>query len=163
MILMRVKALSHNPEGQQATVVLETETGDLALGFLIPMNEANRLARLLGLTPCRCAPIYELVVELIDRLGASPSRAVLDAETEGICARLVFEREDLKFALPCHPADAIALALRTHVPIYATTVALAHACPMARCAGYAIDRTEIAQWLERVRPDDFCRHGEQGE
>jgi len=153
--LMQVKALSHNPEEQQATVVLETQAGGLALGFLIPMNEANRLARVLGLSDCRCTPVYDLIRDLVMGLGASVSRTVLDAETEGICARLVFEREDLQLTLPCHPADAIALALLTGKPIYATAEALTRACPLTHPHAHEIEHSDLAQWLARVRPEDF--------
>ena len=155
MTLLQVKALSGNDNAQQATVVLETIPGNLALGFLIAINEANRLARVLGLTKCRCAPVYDLIRDLARSLCASVTRAVLDAEAEGICATLVLEREGIEFSLPCHPADAIALALLTSTPIYATADALAHACPLAQCEGQEIDDLDVARWLEQVRPKDF--------
>jgi len=153
--LVQVKALSANDNARLATVVLETTPGNLALGFLIPMNEANRLARVLGLTRCRCAPVYDLIRDLAISLRASVTRAVLDAESEGICATLVLEHEGIEFALPCHPADAIALALLTNTPIYATADALAHACPLAQREGQEIDHLDVARWLDRVRPKDF--------
>ena len=155
MTLLQVKALSANDNARQATVVLGTTPGNLALGFLIPMNEANRLARVLGLTRCRCAPVYDLIRDLAMSLCAAVARAVLDAEAEGICATLVLEHEGIEFALPCHPADAIALALLTNTPIYATANALAHACPLAQRERQEIDHLGVARWLERVRPKDF--------
>ena len=157
MTLLRVKALSAGDNARQATVVLETAPGNLALGFLIPMNEANRLARVLGLTRCRCAPVYDLIRDLAMNLSASVTRAVLDAEAEGICATLVLEHEGIEFVLPCHPADAIALALLTNTPIYATADALAHACPLAEREGQEIGHPAVTRWLERVRPKDFER------
>ncbi len=159
MTLMRVKALSHNPDAQGAALVLETLTGRLALGLLLPLNEANRLARVLGLTPCRCAPIYQLVLDLVARLRVSVARAVLDCEAEGFFATLVLEQETVPFALRCHPADAIGLALRAQAPIYSTAEALAHACPVEPHAHDA-DHRDVVQWLERVRPDDFCPEGD---
>ena len=161
MTLLQVKALSAHDNARLATVVLETTPGNLALGFLIPMNEANRLARVLGLTGCRCAPVYDLIGDLAINLRASVTRAVLDAEADGICATLVLEHEGIEFALPCHPADAIALALFTNTPIYATADALAHAGPLTYSHGQAIDHPHVAQWLERVRPDDFAPRNNQ--
>jgi bifunctional DNase/RNase len=153
--LMHVKALSPGHNGQLATVVLETAAGDLALGFLIPLNEANRLARVLGLTRCAGVPVYELVLGMLAQLRASLARTVLDAEADGICATLVMEHEGSALPLPSHPADAIALALRTNAPIYATRAALAHACALGTRSGCEPARSQIARWLERVRPDDF--------
>ena len=155
MTLMQVKALGPTNNARLATLVLATPTGDRALGFLIPMNEANRLARVLGLTRCAGVPVYELVLGMLAQLRASLTRTVLDAEAEGICATLVMEHAGSALPLPSHPADAIALALRTNAPIYATRAALAHACPLATHSGSEPDGAQIARWLERVRPDDF--------
>ncbi|HET8578866.1 MAG TPA: hypothetical protein VFO18_17350 [Methylomirabilota bacterium] len=52
MTLMHVKALCPNDNAELATIVLETRASDFVLGFVIPLNEANRLARVLGLTCC---------------------------------------------------------------------------------------------------------------
>ena len=155
MTLMRVKALNPDRNGRLASLVLETAAGDLALGFLIPMNEASRLARVLGFTRCPHVPVYELVLGVLAHLHGSLTRTVLDAEREGIWATLVIEHEGSALSLPSHPGDAIALALRTKAPIYATRAALAHACALANRSGCEPERPQIARWLERVRPDDF--------
>jgi len=52
--------------------------------------------------------------------------------------------------VPCYPPDAIALALRAGIPIYATHDALAHAEPSPPPPADA-----VSEWLERVRPADF--------
>ena len=52
--------------------------------------------------------------------------------------------------VPCYPPDAIALALRTGVPVYATAAALSHAEPAP-----PPPPREITAWLDQVRPDDF--------
>ena len=51
--------------------------------------------------------------------------------------------------VPCYPPDAIALALRAGVPIYATAAALSHADPAPPAPGV------VTAWLDQVRPDDF--------
>lgn len=155
MTLMRVTALNHDPGAEAATVVLQTETGDRALGFVVPLNEANRLARVLGLTRCRCAPVYDLVLELVAHLEAAVGCAVLDCEAQGICATLVLDRGSAALELPCHPADALALALSARAPIYATADALARACRLDGSHGCGADSSDVAQWLSRVKPDDF--------
>lgn len=92
---MRVKALTHHPDRQAATLVLDDPGGRVALGLVVPMNEANR--------PARVAP------------------------------------------------DALALGLRTGVPIYATSEALGHAAGPPACGG------EVTRWLDELKPDDFAR------
>lgn len=161
MFLMRVRALSPTPETGFATLVLENLTGQLGLGFLIPMNEASRLARVLGLAGCRHVPVYELAFDLVVRLEASVARIVLDDESRGICATLVIERADAETAFRCHPADAIALALRSNAPIYATAAAMARACRLTGGERREVHGIDLARWLERVRPEDFAPPGER--
>ncbi|MBI2218722.1 MAG: bifunctional nuclease family protein [Candidatus Rokubacteria bacterium] len=156
MTLMRVKALRHDSVAQAATLVLETCAGRLGLGFLIPVNEAERLARVLGLSRCGCAPIYDLVADVTAAAGASIAGAVLDAEPDGIVATLLFDDEAGGRSFRCHPADAIALALRSGAPICATPAALSHACPLVETADRPIrERDRIARWLDDVTPSDF--------
>ena len=132
-------------------VVLETASDERYLGFRVPLDEANRLARVLGMSGCRCAPIFELLLDLATALDARVARAVLDACPRGIGATLVFRRAEGDLALACHPADAVAVAVLTRAPIHATPAALALSCPAP--AGPAEDAT--AHWLRSVRPSDF--------
>jgi bifunctional DNase/RNase len=153
MELMVVKTVRPSAAGDEAMVVLETASGDRCLGFLVPLNEANRLARVLGLSGCRCAPIFELLLDLATAVDARVERAVLDACPEGIGATLVFRRAEGDLGLECHPADAVAVAVRARAPIHATAAALALSCPTP--APTAEDAT--AHWLQSVRPCDFER------
>ncbi len=54
-------------------------------------------------------------------------RTHLEGDERGISAGLVLERDGLEMALPCHPADTVALAVRAGKPIMAHDSALAHA------------------------------------
>jgi hypothetical protein len=54
---------------------------------------------------------------------------VLDASPEGIGATLVFQHQEEDITIECDPADAVALVVRAHAPIYATLAARVHACP----------------------------------
>jgi bifunctional DNase/RNase len=111
LIPMRVKTVTHTPGAPSAVAVLETLTDDRTLALTIPLDEAHRLARALGLGPCRCAPIYDLVEELLTALDTTITRAVLEAQENGIGAALTLGVGTQ--TLSCHPADALALALRS--------------------------------------------------
>src|SRR5262249_3123418 len=67
---MVVRGLTHDRGDEPAVLCLEDADGRLRLGLLIPLNEANRLARALGQTPCPCVPVFELVERLVRGLGA---------------------------------------------------------------------------------------------
>ncbi len=162
MTPMRVIEVSTCPHTGRPMVMLQVEGRDRWLAFYIPMNEANRLARCLGMTQCPCTPIFELTEQLIGHLQAEVRRAHLEGDERGISAGLVLERDGLEMAIPCHPADALALAVRAGKPIMAHDSALAHArsAPVSNpddAAGEppptALDAVQA--WLDQVRPADF--------
>jgi bifunctional DNase/RNase len=134
-------------------LVVETFAGDRALGFHVPPNEAGRLARVLGLGRCRCAPVFDLVHQVAASLGGRVAGAVLDAEEGGICARLIVASAGAEIGIPCHPADAVGLAVQSDTPIHVTPTALARATPAGVASAHAPGG--LAAWLEDVRPADF--------
>ena len=78
-------------------------------------------------------------------------RAHLEGDEHGISAGLVLERDGLEMLIPCHPADALALAVRAGKPIMAQDSALA----FARAAGTPAPGATLRNWLDQVRPADF--------
>jgi bifunctional DNase/RNase len=151
-----VVTLARQAETDRAGIVLRTAEQDLELVLMIPPAEAARLAQVLGLTPCACAPLYGLVEELLMRADATLEQAILDGQPEGITARLRLSREGHAEELACHPADAVALALRRYAPLVATPAALAHAHPV----GPVGEDEPLRIWLSRVTPDDFGGPGD---
>jgi bifunctional DNase/RNase len=143
--------LAETVEGDRAAMLLRTADGHHQLCVLIPMNEANRLARVLGLLHCPCTPVYELIADLAAHFGGTIAQAVLDGQPAGITARLVLRCEGRACEFPCHPADAVALARRAGVPILATLAAMAHAQPVPAAAA----PDAVADWVAHVRPSDF--------
>jgi bifunctional DNase/RNase len=156
MTQMLICRLTHCPGHDKATVVLEDVDRRLEFAFLIPMNEAYRLARVLGLARCTDVSVLELIDGLLAYCNARVLRAVLDGDEVGVSATLYVSENDGEAAFPCHPADALALAERSCAPIYATDEALHHARPLSRPHGRGIGHADGARYLERTRPEDFC-------
>src|SRR5262245_33206867 len=154
MTRMTVKHIKAGTNGDDAILVLQTADGARYLGFFVPMNEANRLARVLGMTGCRCSPIYDLLMALGKAVATPIGRAVLDVTPDGIGATLVFQHREDDITIECHPADAVALAVRAHAPIYATLAAMVHACPAGAHPEVA---DETLRWLATIRPDETLR------
>jgi bifunctional DNase/RNase len=161
MTEMRVRALTQGPDPHQALVILETTTGDRCLGLIVPGNEAGRLAQVLGLMPCSCTPIYDLVLGVLGRVGGRVVRTTVVGAPDGVAGALVLSHEGVEFVLSCHPADGLALALRSQSPIYATPEALAHACPSPGTEP-APGADDVARWIAAVRPADFEQSAEAG-
>jgi bifunctional DNase/RNase len=135
--------------------VLEDVDRRLELAFVIPMHEAYRLARVLGLARCTCVPVLELIDGLLAHCNARVLRAVLDGDEVEVSATLYVGENDGEAAFPCHLADALALAERTHAPIYATDEILHYARPLGQPPGRGTGHADGAHYSERTRPEDF--------
>lgn len=80
----------------------------------------------------------------------------------GISGCLVLGREALEITVPCHPADAMSLAVHAGVTIVATQEALAHGrpveaedAPQPAEPAAAPGEPPLDDWLRKVRPADF--------
>jgi bifunctional DNase/RNase len=155
---MLICRLTHCPGHGQATVVLEDVTRRSQLGFMIPINEAHRLARILGISPCPCVPVLALIDEILSHFKARVLRVVLDGDDVEVSGTLYLKGNDGEATMPCHPADGLALAQRAGAPIYATDEVLRHAGPLGQPHHHGIGLPHVMHGLERARPEEFHAH-----
>jgi len=156
MVLMRIRELTCSADRQRAIVVLEDVEQRFRLAFSTDPHEAHRLAREMGRARCACNPVCDVVQGLLGAFQATISHVVLDdLGGKGIGALISLRRADRELSLPCYPPDALALALRAKVPIYASANMLAHAQQLSPPGVHSCGSAEISQWLERVKPEDF--------
>jgi uncharacterized protein len=150
MTLMHLRGLRLCPTHRIAVIQLDDAQRHLTMTFSAEPREASRLARVIELGAQACNPALDFVRALLDSFEAGVARIVLDdVQGQGIAGLVYVGWGGAELPVPCYPPDAIALALRAGVPIYATAAALSHAEP-------ASPRPDgLEAWLERVRPDDF--------
>jgi len=150
MTLMLVRDMRVCPKHRTAVVRLDDTQRHLTMTFSADATEASRLARVIERGPQTCHPVFDFVGALLGSFEAGVARIVLDdVQGEGIAGLVYVGWGGGELPVPCYPPDAIALALRAGVPIYATAAALAHAEPAPPPPG------AITAWLDSVRPDDF--------
>jgi len=155
MTLMNVREITCSADHERAIIVLEDTEQRFRLAFSTDPHEAHRLAREMGRARCACNPAYDFIESLLCTFQAAVRRVVLDdAEGKGIGALIYLRRAEAELSLPCYPPDALALALRAGVPIYATAKALAHAQSLSAPGTLPPGPAELL-WLERVKPEDF--------
>jgi bifunctional DNase/RNase len=153
MVLMRIRELTTCERHGRILVVLDDAAGARRLTFYADAEDARRLARELAHGPRACHPVFDFIMALLRGWHAAPVRVVLeDVDGEGIGALVWIRQGEIESSIACYPPDALTIALRTGVPIYATPGALDHAA--ARPPQEAEAR-EAADWLARVRPQDF--------
>jgi uncharacterized protein len=105
----------------QHVVILRDLAQDRYLPIWVGPWEANAIAmKLQGVTPDR--PLtHDLFTRTLDELGVTLKRIVVaDLAEEPFHARLVIESDGRDLEVDARPSDAIALALRAGVSIYAT-------------------------------------------
>lgn len=118
---MVVESVRVHMLSSQHVVILKEAERDRYLPIWIGPWEANAIAmKLQGVTPDR--PLtHDLFSRTLDELGVTVSRIVVsDLSDETYRARLVLELDGETREIDARPSDAIALAIRAGVPIYAT-------------------------------------------
>ncbi len=97
--------------------------------------------------------MFDFIRALLESLEADMTRVVLDdVHGRGIGSTMYVRRADGEIAVPCYPPDAIALAVRAGVPIYATAEALRQARPVPPPMP---DTRDVGSWVDGVKPGDF--------
>ena len=122
---MVVESVRVHMHSSQHVVILKDVDRDLYLPIWIGVNEADAIARRLqGITPER--PLtHDLFATTLQELGVAVKQVVVsDLADETYRARLVIELGERTVDVDARPSDAIALAIRVGVPIYATDAVL---------------------------------------
>ena len=118
---MVVESVRVHMLSSQHVVILKDTDRDRYLPIWIGPWEANAIAmRLQGLTPER--PLtHDLFSTTLDELGVVVKQIIVsDLSEETFRARLLLELDGRALDVDARPSDAIALAIRAGVPIYAT-------------------------------------------
>jgi bifunctional DNase/RNase len=118
---MVVESVRVHMLSSQHVVILKDTDRDRYLPIWIGPWEANAIAmRLQGLTPER--PLtHDLFSSTLDELGVVVKQIIVsDLSEETFRARLLLELDGRALDIDARPSDAIALAIRAGVPIYAT-------------------------------------------
>lgn len=103
---------------QHRVVILKEVDGERHLPIWIGSYEAEAIAmELQGVTASRPLP-YDLMRSIIDDLGGAVERiSVTDLSDDVFFARIILQQNGREIEVDSRPSDAIALAVRAHVPI----------------------------------------------
>jgi bifunctional DNase/RNase len=141
---MRIAGLSTCSRFGQ--VVLEDPDGMVRLHIRLRPIMAHWLAHELKECQCPALSMYRLFQELLTKFDGTLRLSIIDAaEDQTPLGLMVICRQNgEEIHQFCHPADAIAMAARLHVPLYATSRALKRG-----------SWKNIQPWLETIKPQDF--------
>ena len=178
MIEMTIESIRVSLMNYQRVVILKEKAADRYLPIWIGPAEADAIAvRLQDVSVAR--PLtHDLLRSVIDALGAQVNCIVVnDLSNDTFYARVVLSVDGKSLEIDSRPSDAIALAVRTQVPIYAEESVLEKAGVILNKEGEAIAAGEgpseplskaNAEELEKLSPfrdfvesldmEDFDKH-----
>ena len=128
LVEMVVESVRVHMLSSRHVVILKETDRDRYLPIWIGPWEASAIAmKLQGLTPER--PLtHDLFASTLEALGASVDRVVIsELADETFHARIQFERDGRTVEVDARPSDALALAVRTGVRIFAADAVLEQA------------------------------------
>lgn len=144
----------------QPIVLLREVGGARFLPIWIGAAEATAIAFALeGIEPQR--PLtHDLLRLSVEVLGADVERVVVTELRDGIYyADLVFRRNGEEVTVSSRPSDAIALAARTHSPLFVHSAVLDEAGVEIRDEEEEEEVAQFRSFLESVNPEDFDATG----
>jgi bifunctional DNase/RNase len=151
LVGVRVELPSNQP-----IVLLREREGKRYLPIWIGVNEAQAIAIALQGIPTPRPMTHDLMKNLLDEVGVNVDRISITELRDGIFyATVQMSRNGSRFEVSSRPSDAIALAVRTGVSIFAAEEVLAEA---------SIDVPDeeeqevekFREFLDQVSPDDFA-------
>ena len=155
---MTIYGVSFDVIGKQPIVLLKTIEGNKFLPIWIGHPEAAAILIKLQGTELPRPMTHDLLTSIIGRFEADVARiTVTELKESTFYATLTLEKEGELIEIDSRPSDALALAVRTDAPIFASTALIdENAIEFER----EVDDTEeivesFRDFLESVSPEDF--------
>lgn len=147
--------LPHN----QPIVLLKETTGERFLPIWIGAVEATSIAFALQGVETARPMTHDLMKDLLDALTVSATRIVVTELRDGtFYAEILLEGPAGTATVSSRPSDAIALAVRAGVPVFAEEAVLDEAGILIEDADESADEVEkFKEFLDTVTPEDFAQ------
>ncbi|MBI2304627.1 MAG: bifunctional nuclease family protein [Chloroflexi bacterium] len=120
MLEMTIDSIRVSLMNYQRVVILKEKESDRYLPIWIGPAEADAIAIKLQNVPVARPLTHDLLGYVISALGATVSSIIVnDLLNDTFYARIIMDADGKHMEVDCRPSDAIALAVRTGVPIFA--------------------------------------------
>ena len=157
MIEMSVEFVRVSMQNYNRVVILKEKESERYLLIWIGPAEAEAIAMRLGDVQPPRPQTHDLLVNIIEKLDARVSHVLVnDLNNDTFYARIVLESNGRTVEIDSRTSDAIALAVRTQVPIYAEESVLER-------AGILLDKEPeqigaapaLGEQMSRVAPEEI--------
>ena len=159
MIEMQVGGLGFDPRNLSPIVLLRDQEEMNFLPIWIGVFEAAAIAmELQGAQPPR-PMTHDLLKNAIESLGGKIQRILINDVKDGTFYALieVESKENKLISLDARPSDAIALAVRGHVPVFVSEVVMMQA-KLVNSEKDAEETKKFKDFIENLRPEDFTKY-----
>jgi len=148
VVEMTIESIRVSLMNYQRVVILKEKSSDRYLPIWIGPAEADAIAVQLQDVSVPRPLTHDLLRSVIDTLGATVSHVLVnDLSNDTFYARIVLDVNGGPLEIDSRPSDAIALAVRAKVPIFADEMVLDKAGVLLEKDG------ETAERLDRVKID----------
>jgi hypothetical protein len=142
---MKVRGLMFDPYNNAYIVILRVEDNADMLPIWVGKSEASAISFALEGVAAPRPMTHDLMKAVLDAVDAKVISVVItDLNDNTYYAKIHLQYEDSEYSIDSRPSDAIALALRTNAPVFASESVLRKQTS-----------EELEQWLEDLKPEDF--------
>ena len=155
MIEMQVGGLGFDPRNLSPLVLLRDQEEMNFLPIWIGIFEAAAIAmELQNVKPPR-PMTHDLLISFIEKLGGTLKRVVINDVKEGTFYATIECEKDLK--VDSRPSDAIALAVRAHIPIFVSEVVMMQA-KLVNAEKDEEETKKFKDFINNMKPEDFTKY-----
>ncbi|UCE79836.1 MAG: bifunctional nuclease family protein [Nitrospiraceae bacterium] len=145
VVEMRVEGLLFDPRSNMYILLLKELDSVRTLPIWIGKPEADSIALALGKVATPRPLTHDLIKNITDGLKVNITKIVITEIIDNTYYAFIYLNDGKKETLiDSRPSDAVAIALRVHVPIFVDESLLG-----TRTAD------ELDEWLKNLRPEDF--------
>jgi uncharacterized protein len=156
MIEMNLVGVRVELPTQQPIVLLQERDGERYLPIWIGNAEAAAIAFALQGVPTARPLTHDLMKNVLEELGVSVERIVITELKDGtFYAVIEMAQNGTRYEISSRPSDAIALAVRVNVPIFANEEVLTEASIVIR-DDEEQEVEKFREFLDQITPEDFA-------
>ncbi|OGO50401.1 MAG: hypothetical protein A2148_01990 [Chloroflexi bacterium RBG_16_68_14] len=158
MIEMSVEGIRVSLMNYQRVVILKEKNADRYLPIWIGPAEADAITVRLQEVSVARPLTHDLLRDVVERLGASVDSVVVnDLADDTFYARIFLNVNGERIEIDSRPSDAIALAVRAQVPIYAEDSVLEKAGVLLDKEGQPVERPGQQEPIGKVDEEELQR------
>jgi bifunctional DNase/RNase len=156
MIELNLVGVRVEVPNNQPIVLLKEREGERYLPIWIGYMEAQAIAYALQGVVTPRPMTHDLMKNVLEEVGVHVERIVITELRDGtFYATIQMSRDGSKYDISSRPSDAIALAVRVNVPIFANEDVLTEASIVIR-DDEEQEVEKFREFLDQVSPEDFA-------